>query len=92
MTRNPYLKVWVTCGYYDLATPFFAAENVVAGMNLDPSIRANLRFTYYESGHMLYIHAPSRAKFKTDFLSFLNDATNQPVVHTAARAVRLSTP
>jgi carboxypeptidase C (cathepsin A) len=92
MTRNPYLKVWVTCGYYDLATPFFAAENVVAGMNLDPSIRANLRFTYYESGHMLYIHAPSRAKFKADFLSFLNDATNQPVVHTAARAVRLSTP
>jgi hypothetical protein len=41
---------------------------------------------------MLYIHAPSRAKFKADFLSFLNDATNQPVVHTAARAVRLSTP
>jgi carboxypeptidase C (cathepsin A) len=22
MTRNPYLKVWVTCSYYDLATPF----------------------------------------------------------------------
>jgi carboxypeptidase C (cathepsin A) len=92
MTRNPYLKVWVTCSYYDLATPFFGAENVVAGMNLDPSIRPNLRFTYYESGHMLYIHAPSRAQFKSDFLSFLHDATNQPVVHTAARAVGVSTP
>src|SRR5437868_6013627 len=73
MTRNPYLKVWVTCSYYDLATPFFGAENVVSGMNLEPAIKANLRFTYYESGHMLYIHKPSRVKFKDDFLAFLKD-------------------
>jgi carboxypeptidase C (cathepsin A) len=58
---------------------------VVASLNLDPSVRPNLRFTYYESGHMLYIHAPSRAKFKADFLAFLNDATSQPVVNSAAR-------
>jgi carboxypeptidase C (cathepsin A) len=85
MIRNPYLKVWVTCSYYDLATPFFGAEQAVASLNLDPSVRANLRFTYYESGHMLYIHAPSRAKFKTDYESFLHDAIAQQQVHTAAR-------
>jgi carboxypeptidase C (cathepsin A) len=85
MTRNPYLKVWVTCSYYDLATPFFGAEEVVASMNLDPTVRANLHFTYYESGHMLYIHAPSRAKFKADFLDFLNVAISPQVVHSAAR-------
>ena len=85
MTRNPYLKVWVTCSYYDIATPYYAAESVVAAMNLDPSIRPNLRFTYYESGHMLYVHKPSRMKFKADFESFLNDALSQPTVHSAAR-------
>jgi len=85
MTRNPYLKIWVTCSYYDLATPFFGAENVVASMNLDPGIRANLRFSYYESGHMLYIHKPSRVKFKADFEAFLKDAVNQPPIHSAAR-------
>jgi len=85
MTRNPYLKIWITCSYYDLATPYFAAESVVAGMNLDPAARANLRFTYYESGHMLYIHQASRTKFKADFESFLNDATHQQPVHSAAR-------
>ncbi len=85
MTRNPYLKVWVTCSYYDLATPYFAAERAVAAMNLDPSVRANLRFTYYKSGHMLYIHNPSRVKFKADFEAFLHDALNQTPVHTAAR-------
>ena len=85
MTRNPYLKVWVTCSYYDLATPFYGAENVVSGMNLAPGIRANLRFSYYESGHMLYIHKPSRVKFKEDFATFLADAINQPPAHSAAR-------
>ena len=85
MTRNPYLKVWVTCSYYDLATPLFGAESVVAAMNLEPAIRANLRFSYYESGHMLYIHKPSRVKFKADFEAFLNDAINQQPVHSAAR-------
>ena len=85
MTRNPYLKIWVTCSYYDLATPFYAAENAVAIMNLDPAARANLRFTYYESGHMLYIHQPSRIKFKSDFEAFLQDALHQPTVHAAAR-------
>jgi carboxypeptidase C (cathepsin A) len=85
MTRNPYLKVWVTCSYYDLATPFFGAENVMASMNLEPSIRANLRFTYYESGHMLYIHNPSRVKFKSDFETFLKDSTTQQPVHSASR-------
>ncbi len=30
MTRNPYLRVWVTCSYDDLATPFFGAESVFA--------------------------------------------------------------
>jgi carboxypeptidase C (cathepsin A) len=85
MTRNPYLKVWVTCSYYDLATPFFGAENVVSAMNLQPAVRANLRFSYYESGHMLYIHKPSRVKFKADFEAFLADAINQQPAHTAAR-------
>lgn len=85
MTRNPYLKVWVTCSYYDLATPFYAAENAVALMDLDPAARANLRFTYYEAGHMLYIHQPSRLKFKADFEAFLNDALHQSPVHAAAR-------
>ena len=88
MTRNPYLKIWVTCSYYDLATPFFAAENVVAGMNLEAALRANLRFTYYESGHMLYIHKPSRVRFKADFEKFVDDAIHQQPIHTATRAVK----
>jgi carboxypeptidase C (cathepsin A) len=85
MSRNPYLKVWMCCGYYDLATPYFAAENVVRGMNLDPAIRDNLQLTFYESGHMLYIDTPSREKFKNDFDQFISRALTQTPVHNAER-------
>jgi carboxypeptidase C (cathepsin A) len=74
MSRNPYLKVWVCCGYYDLATPYFAAKTVTAQMELDPSIRSHLTLTYYPAGHMIYIDRPSQTQFKRDFESFLGTA------------------
>lgn len=85
MNRNPYLRVLVCCGYYDLATPYFAARRVVQEMNLDSSIRNNIQLAYYESGHMVYIHAPSRKKFKSDFEQFLNSALNTAPVNNAGR-------
>lgn len=81
--RHPYLKVWVCCGYFDLATPFFAAERTIDSMNLDPSLRANIRLTYYESGHMVYVHQPSREKLKTDFDAFIESALHVPPISTA---------
>jgi carboxypeptidase C (cathepsin A) len=75
MSRNPYLKVWICCGHYDLATPYFAAQHTVNEMNLDPSIRNNIRLTYYEAGHMVYIYKPALEKFKADFVDFLKAAT-----------------
>jgi carboxypeptidase C (cathepsin A) len=83
MSRHPYLKVWICCGYYDLATPFFAAEHVVAQMHLDPSIRKNLVMTYYDAGHMVYVHKASREKFRQDFETFLNSALHEAPIPTA---------
>ena len=66
MAKNKDLKVWVICGYYDLATPFFAAEWVYDHIFLEPEYQKNLSFTYYESGHMIYLHQPSLARFRKD--------------------------
>lgn len=71
MHRNPHMRVWISNGYYDLATPFFASEYTVAQMNLAPELRKNVSFTYYPSGHMMYIHMPSLVQFKKDFASFI---------------------
>jgi carboxypeptidase C (cathepsin A) len=74
MCRNPYLKVWLCCGHYDLATPYFASKYTVDQMALDPAIRNNVRLTYYDAGHMMYIFKPALVKLKADFAAFLKDA------------------
>jgi len=85
MSRNPYLRLWVCCGYYDLATPYYAAENVLHGMQLDPTIHDNLRMTFYEAGHMIYINHPSLLQFRKDADAFMQDALKPRVVPTAER-------
>ncbi len=74
LIRNPYLKVMICCGYYDLATPYFAAKYTVDQMSLPPAIRRNVRLTYYGAGHMMYVTKPSLIKLKSDFTDFLRDA------------------
>lgn len=77
MAKNPYMKVWLSQGYYDMATPFFAAEYTVSAMNLDPSLRRNVSFTYYEAGHMMYIDVRELKKLKTDAAAFINGAVRR---------------
>lgn len=60
MRTNPHMRVHVDCGYYDAATPYFAAEHAVAHLDIPPELAANVSYGYYEAGHMMYLHEPSR--------------------------------
>ena len=42
--KNPYLKVLVMEGFYDLATPFYAADYTIDHLNLPPQYRKNISF------------------------------------------------
>lgn len=70
MTRNPDMQVWVASGYYDMATPYFAADYVLDHMFLRGGLKDNLRVTYYPAGHMMYIHQPSLEQLKQDAAAF----------------------
>ena len=74
MSKNPHLKVWVAAGYYDLATPFFAAEYTFNHMGLKPEQKKNVSFTYYDAGHMMYIHKESLVKLKKDADRYYEEA------------------
>ena len=74
MSKNSALKVWVCAGYYDLATPFFAAEYTFNHMGLRPEQKKNVNFTYYEAGHMMYIHKPSLIQLKKDADKYFDNA------------------
>ncbi|MGJ0390528.1 S10 family peptidase [Microbacterium sp. CGR1] len=73
--RNPNLKVYVMGGFYDLATPFFGPELDVAHLYLAPSLRENIRFTFYESGHMTFVDERAVERMKSDLDAFYLDAT-----------------
>jgi carboxypeptidase C (cathepsin A) len=67
MRHNKDLQVWVANGIYDLVTPFFDADMTFARHGI-PSDRVVL--TYYEAGHMMYVHEPSRAAIMRDLNAF----------------------
>jgi carboxypeptidase C (cathepsin A) len=71
MRQNPHLKVHIAYGYYDGATPHFAAEDVVAHLQLPPELVANIEHAYYEAGHMMYVHEPSRVRQSRDLADFV---------------------
>ncbi len=57
-----------------MATPFFGAEYDLKHMQIDPSLRANLTYHYYESGHMVYINPAVIGQFKKDLDAFYDSA------------------
>jgi len=74
MTQQGKLRVLVAAGYYDVATPFNGIEQTVSHMGLEPAIRKNLGFAYYEAGHMMYIEKKSREKLHRDVTAFIQEA------------------
>jgi len=74
MAQNPYLKVFVGNGYYDLATPFAATRYTFNRMQLDPEIRKNVSMDYFEAGHMMYIDARQHARLSSAIRAFIRSA------------------
>ncbi|MEV4731276.1 peptidase S10 [Saccharopolyspora sp. NPDC049426] len=71
MQANPHLRVHVGCGYTDGATPYFAAEHVLARLPIPEELRENIDVRYYPAGHMMYVHEPSRIQQSEDLATFI---------------------
>src|ERR1035437_9835311 len=74
MRKNPHLKVFSANGYFDLATPFFETEYDLSHMDLDPTLRGNVQFGYYPSGHMIYLNIEALHQLKDDLAGFIEKA------------------
>jgi carboxypeptidase C (cathepsin A) len=70
--KNPHLKVMVCCGYFDLATPYFAAQYTLNHMGIQADAQKNISWQYYSAGHMMYIDKACHAKLKTDIANFIH--------------------
>jgi len=73
---NPFLKILVMEGFYDLATPYYQAEYTMHELNLPSNYQKNISYARYWSGHMVYLEQKSHAKMQHDWDSFV-DATSR---------------
>jgi len=68
---NPHMRVYVASGYYDLGTPHAAGDYSICHLGLRENLQKNVRVSYFEAGHMMYIHEPSRARMAEELRAFV---------------------
>jgi carboxypeptidase C (cathepsin A) len=71
MRANPHMRLHVDCGYHDLATPYYAAEHSFAHLQVPAELIARIEYSYYEAGHMMYLHEPSRLAQAAELARFV---------------------
>jgi len=71
MKTNPRLHIMVNGGYYDLATPFFAAQYEEKHLPIPQSLAKNIEYDWYESGHMVYVRDESLKQLHDRVATFI---------------------
>ena len=72
--KNPFMKLFVGAGYYDLATPYYAAQHVLNHMGLNAAQHARVSLGFYPAGHMMYIQDESLVQLRKDIAAFITNA------------------
>ncbi len=76
MKQNPNLKVQLNGGYYDLATPYFAAVYELRQLPIQSALQGNIEMHFYTSGHMVYAHEPDLKALHANVASFIERTRN----------------
>jgi len=76
MKQNPNLKVQLNGGYFDLATPYFAAVYELRQLPIQSALEANIEMHFYTSGHMVYAHEPDLKALHANVAAFIEKTRN----------------
>lgn len=73
-SKNPYMRLFVASGTFDLATPYLGTEYILNHLGLEQALRQNITTTRYAAGHMIYTDTPSRSQLNRDIAAFIRAA------------------
>ncbi len=76
VVKNPSLRVFQASGYFDLATPHFAADYVIDHMLLPVAFRKHIETKYYPAGHMMYLNDDLRVRLSEDVRAWIEASKN----------------
>jgi carboxypeptidase C (cathepsin A) len=76
MKTNPNLKVYLNGGYFDLATPFYAADYEMHHLPIPANLNSNISYSWYPSGHMVYAHEASLKQLHDNVARFIEQTDN----------------
>jgi len=77
LVAQPFLRVHIDSGYYDLATPYWAMDYTIDHFRLPEAVRARVSVAYYTAGHMMYLNLPDLVKQKAELTAFIEAATGE---------------
>jgi len=78
MKLDPNLQIQLNGGYFDLATPFFAAMYEMDHLPIEAALRKNIEMHFYTSGHMVYVHEPDLQALHANVAAFIARTRNEP--------------
>jgi len=72
--KNPFMKLFVGSGFYDMATPYYATQYTLNHMELNEAQHQRVTLGYYAAGHIMYIQDESLGQLRKDIGAFLGNA------------------
>ncbi len=71
MAKNPWMRVYIASGYYDLATPYYATLYTLNHMGLDADAHNRFTLEEFPVGHMVYVEKGALKKLQEDVAKFI---------------------
>jgi carboxypeptidase C (cathepsin A) len=71
MKQNPDFKVMVNGGYFDVSTPYFEGVMEMRHLPIPASLRGNIEYHYYQSGHMVYVRPENLRELHDNVAGFI---------------------
>jgi carboxypeptidase C (cathepsin A) len=72
MKYNPDLRILLTGGYFDLATPYYEGWYEMHQLRIPDRLQDHIEYHYYQSGHMVYAHQESLKALHDDAAAFIH--------------------